>query len=70
MSRDVGGDDPRAGNLHPAAFEKELAPVAIAELDPIRVGADGVIAGSQGLPDFEVNLGTSEATTSPPAAQV
>ena len=43
MARDVGGDDPRAGNLHPAAFEKELAPVAIAELDPIRVGTDGVI---------------------------
>ena len=61
--------------MHPAAFEKELAPVAIAELDPIRVGADGVIAGSQGLPDFEVNprhirgndLATSGAGVEPAA---
>ena len=44
-----------AGKLKLAAFEKKLAPVAIAELDPIRVGADGVIAGSQSRTDFEVN---------------
>ena len=55
LTRDVRGDDPAVWDLHLATFEQELAPIAVAELDLVRIGADRIIKVPQGLSNFEMD---------------
>ena len=55
LTRDVRADDPAVRDLHLATFEQELAPISVAELDLVRIGADRIIRVPQDLTNFEVD---------------